>query len=64
MIDLRKCKTRFNPRLLKIGTTIELEHTTSRKKAEKIARQHMCELGASYYPALIKMESSLKKKRR
>jgi hypothetical protein len=64
LIDLRKCKTKFNPRLLKIGTNVEMEHTTSRTKAQKIARQHMCEMGEGYYPALVALEKKLAKKRR
>lgn len=64
MIDLRKCKMKFDPHLLKIGAGIEMEHTTSKARAQKIARQHMCEMGTGYYPALIAMEKRLAKKRR
>ena len=63
MIDLRKCKTKFPESLLRIGTHIEMEHTTNKDKARKIARQHMCEMGTNYYPSLIAMEKRLKNKK-
>ena len=40
---------------------IELEHTTSRRKARKIVLDHLREY-KDYYPALIKMEAMLKKR--
>ena len=39
---------------------IELEHTTSRRKARKIVLDHLREY-KDYYPALIKMEAMLEK---
>jgi hypothetical protein len=51
-----------NKRQLKIGTSIEMEHTTSRRLARKIASDHLREFpGAPYYTELIKMEKKLKK---
>jgi len=41
---------------------IELEHTTSRRMAKKIAGDHVREFGCAYYPALIKMEKVLTNK--
>jgi len=46
----------------KTGTKIEMEHTTSRLKARKIASAHLNEFGDAYYRALIPMEAALKKK--
>ena len=40
---------------------LELEHTTSRRKARAIVKDHLREFGCGYYPALKKMESKLKK---
>jgi hypothetical protein len=45
----------------KTGTKIEMEHTTSRLKARKIASAHLNEFGDAYYKALIPMERKLKK---
>jgi hypothetical protein len=42
---------------------IEMEHTKSRKRARKIAEQHMAEY-EGYYPALIAMERKLKKRQK
>jgi len=69
MIKLKKCKftrAQIND-AKKYGTDIELEHTSSRKKAYKIALQHECEFGpkALYYKyGLIPMEARLKKMQR
>lgn len=49
-------------KLKKKWIDIELEHTSSRKKARKIAQDHLNEFGCAYYPALIKMETKLTKK--
>jgi hypothetical protein len=46
---------------IKTGTRIEMEHTTSKRKARKIAYDHLHEFGDSYYHALIPMERKLKK---
>jgi len=50
-------------KLKKQWVDIELEHTSSRKKARKIACDHYKEFGNAYYPALIKMESKLRRKK-
>ena len=41
---------------------VELEHTKDWKVARKIACDHYKEFGSAYYPALKKMEQSLKAK--
>ena len=41
---------------------LEMEHTSSKKKARGIVGDHLREFGCGYYPALIKMEKGLKKK--
>jgi len=51
---------KFNKTQLKVGTKIELEHTTSRKRAATIAKQHMVEHPA-YYKELVRMEKKLSK---
>ena len=38
---------------------IEMEHTTSPKRAEGIMWDHIREHGVKYYPKLIKMERTL-----
>jgi hypothetical protein len=42
---------------------MEMEHTNSKKKARKIVQDHLDEHGMAYYPALIKMEAKLKKRK-
>ena len=49
-------------KIKKSWVNIEKEHTKSDKKATKIVKDHLREMGCGYYPALIKMEKSLKKK--
>jgi hypothetical protein len=61
MIDLRKCKKKFSKRELQLGIPVELEHTKSRKKAKKIAMQHLCEFSNYYSKGLIPMERRLKR---
>ncbi len=61
MIDINRCG-KFNKKQLKIGTNIEMEHTTNKRVAAKIAKQHLCEF-PNYYTELVKMESRLKSKR-
>lgn len=61
MIDISKCG-KFNKRQLKAGTTVELEHTTNKYIAERIAKQHLCEF-PNYYKELAKMEAKLKRKK-
>lgn len=59
MIKIKGCK--FDSKELKLGIPIEMEHTTSRKIAERIAKQHLCEFkNKPYYTELIKMERRLK----
>jgi hypothetical protein len=50
-----KCK--IKPSWIKV----ELEHTSSKRIAKKIATDHVREHGCGYYPALKKMEARLKK---
>jgi hypothetical protein len=60
MIKIKGCK--FNKEQLQIGTKIEMEHTDSKKVAERIAKQHLCEFpGKKYYSELVKLEKKLKK---
>ena len=49
-------------KLKKSWIDIELEHTSNRKLAKKIAQDHINEMGCGYYPALKKMERKLMKK--
>jgi len=52
-----KCK------LKKAWIDIELEHTKSRAVAKKIACDHFKEFGNAYYPALIRMENRLRRRK-
>lgn len=45
----------YDPEQLKMGIEVEMEHTTSRKIAEKIAKDHLAEI-PDYYTRLAKME--------
>ena len=56
----KKCVIRKDQ--LKIGKRIELEHTDSKKVAERIAKQHLCEF-PNYYTELVKLEKKLSKKK-
>ena len=40
---------------------LEMEHTKNPNVAKKIVQDHIREFGCKYYPALIKLESKLKK---
>lgn len=63
MIDLKKCKftkAQIND-AKKYGIKVELEHTTSKKKAFNIALQHECEFPKYYERGLLPMEAKLKK---
>ena len=66
MINIKKCK--FNKAQIhdakKFGIGVELEHTTDRKKAYKIALQHECEFPLYYKNGLLPMERKLKKLQR
>lgn len=46
---------------LKIGTKIEMEHTNSKKVAQKIATDHLKEFPHYYTKGILPMESKLKR---
>lgn len=48
-------KGEFNPEELKKGIEIEMEHTTNKLIAEKIAKDHLAEI-SDYYTRLTQME--------
>jgi len=54
---MMKCKVK------KQWIDLEMEHTKSRKIARKIVGDHIREFGCTYYPALLKMEAKLEKRR-
>jgi hypothetical protein len=54
----KKCK--ISKKELRLGTPVEMEHTTSRAKARHIAMQHLCEFPNYYSVGLIPMERRLK----
>lgn len=54
-------RVKYNPRELKIGTRIELEHTKSRKVAGRIAKDHLREFSNYYTKGILPMEKRLKK---
>jgi len=61
MINIKKCKfTTGMMKEVKLGIPIEMEHTTSRKKARHISMQHVCEFPNYYSKGLIPMERKLK----
>jgi hypothetical protein len=47
---------------IRIGTKIEMEHTTSKKRARKIAIDHIEEFPNYYTKGLIPMEKKLKRR--
>ena len=51
----------FDERKIHEGAKIEFEHTCNKELAERIAEDHISELGYSYYPELEKMEKKLLK---
>ena len=51
----------YNKTQLRIGKKIELEHTKSKKVADKIAKDHLNEY-PDYYTHLVKLEKKLSKK--
>lgn len=63
-VSIEKIETLLNTQL-KMGVDVETEHTNNKKKAEKIALDHLEEI-PDYYTKLKKMEksSSIKKKLR
>ena len=52
----------FDERKIHEGAKIEFEHTCDKELAERIAEDHVSEMGYLYYPELAKMEAKLKKK--
>ncbi len=53
----------FNTKQLRIGTSVEMEHTNDQRIAREIAMDHLRE-DPNYYKALAKMEERLERKRR
>jgi hypothetical protein len=51
----------FNKRQLSIGTKVEMEHTNSKRIAQRIAMDHLTEY-PDYYKELTKMERKLEKR--
>ena len=59
MIRITKsCK--FSPKELRLGVPIEMEHTTSKRVATRIAKAHLCEFPKYYSKGLLPMERRLK----
>lgn len=58
MISIKGKK--FDSKELGLGIPIELEHTRSKKLAERIAKQHLVEFPHYYSQGLIPMERKLK----
>lgn len=52
----------FDERKVHEGAKVEFEHTCDKERAERIAEDHISELGYGYYPELDKMEKKLKKR--
>ena len=50
----------FDKKELSLGIPIELEHTKSKKVAERIAKQHLVEYKNYYSQGVIPMEKKLK----
>lgn len=50
-----------DPKELSIGIEVELEHTSSREAAKKIALAHFKEFKKGYYKGLAELEKRLKK---
>ncbi len=48
-------RSKFNKVQLRKGTKVEMEHTSNKKIAEEIARDHLTE-DKNYYKKLAKME--------
>jgi len=61
MYNPKTCGVKFSRRELKLGIPIEMEHTTSKRKAKIIAKQHLCEFPQYYSKGLIPMERKLKR---
>ena len=52
---------KYDKKELKVGTLIEMEHTKSKKVAERIAKDHLREFPKYYTMGLLPMEKKLKK---
>ena len=52
---------KFDEAKIHEGAKIEFEHTCDGELAERIAMDHIAEMGYNYYPELEKMERKLKK---
>lgn len=53
---------KYNKKQLRMGIKVEMEHTKSKRVAEKIAKDHLREFkGKPYYTYLLKMERKLKR---
>jgi hypothetical protein len=59
MFNLKKKSIRIDPKQIKKGTEVEMEHTDDKEIAEKIATDHLKE-DPRYYIFLEKMEEIMK----
>lgn len=59
-VDVKEVKdmTKYDPKELKVGTKIEMEHTNNVNVAEKIAKDHLRE-HPKYYTHFVKWEKGL-----
>ena len=64
MFNPKTCGVKFSKTELKLGVPIEMEHTMSKRKAKRIAQQHLCEFPKYYSQGLIPMERKLKRGKR
>jgi len=55
-------KGEYDPKELEMGRGVEMEHTTDKRMAERIAKDHLAEI-PDYYTRLAKMEAEGKKGR-
>jgi len=62
MMKMKLKKTKYDPWQVKTGTKVEMEHTSNKKLAEKIAKDHLDEF-PDYYTHLLKMEAKLKRRK-
>jgi len=53
-------ESNFDPEQIAMGIKVELEHTTNKQIAKKIALDHLSEI-PDYYTRLAKMEAEAKK---
>jgi hypothetical protein len=54
---------KFDERKIHEGAKVEFEHTCNGELAERIAMDHIAEMGYDYYPELEKMEKKLLKRK-